>query len=83
MTSATALVRVVGEPEPAVIPGDVNGDGQVSNIDAALTYAYFNGNYELTQEQLGAADVNGDGVVTNIDAALIYAFYNGRIDAFS
>ncbi len=83
--AASALVRVVGEekPEPAVTPGDINGDGQVSNIDAALTYAYFNGNYELTEEQLAAADVNGDGAVTNIDAALIYAFYNGRIDAFA
>lgn len=63
--------------------GDVNSDGDVNNIDAALIYAHFNGKLSgdncFTDAQLAAADVNGDGKVNTNDAALVYAFYNGRI----
>ena len=31
------------EEQPALRVGDVNGDGEVDNIDAALVYAYYNG----------------------------------------
>ena len=66
----------------AVQLGDVNGDGKVTNLDAALTYACYNGTCQLTDEQKQAADVNGDGKVTNLDAALIYAYYNGTVTSF-
>ena len=62
--------------------GDVNGDGEVDNIDAALIYAYFNDKCSFTEEQLSAGDVNGDEVVDNIDAALIYAYFNEVISKF-
>lgn len=65
-----------------VLLGDVNGDGEVDNIDAALTYAYFNDKCSFTEEQLSAGDVNGDGEVDNIDAALIYAYFNDVISKF-
>ena len=66
----------------AAIPGDVNGDGVVNNLDAVLVYAYHNGKSELTEEQLAAADVNGDGRVNNLDASMIYAYHSGKITQF-
>ncbi len=68
--------------EPTITLGDVNGDGKVDNLDAALVYAYYNGRQAFSAQQLAAADVNGDGKADNLDAALIYAFYNGKIAAF-
>lgn len=64
------------------VPGDINGDGRVTNVDAALVYAAYNGTTELTNAQLALADVNGDGEITNVDAAMIYAYYNGTLDSF-
>lgn len=57
--------------ERPIIVGDVNGDGEVNNIDAALIYAHVNGKHTLTAEQLKAADVNGDGEVSYLDAMSI------------
>ena len=65
-----------------IVLGDVNNDGNVDNLDAALVYAYYNGRQAFSARQLAAADVNGDGKADNLDAALIYAFYNGKIAAF-
>lgn len=53
------------------VPGDVNGDGKVSAIDARMALQYNAGNKELTAEQKAAADVNGDGKVSAIDARWI------------
>lgn len=66
----------------AVVLGDVNGDGEIDNLDANLVYRYFNGKVTLTDEQLAAADVNGDGEVDNLDANTIYRYFNGKITAF-
>ena len=69
-------------PTPTVVYGDVDGNGIVESIDAALTYAYYNEKTTLTAEQLAAADVDGNGTVDSIDAALIYAYYNEKLAAF-
>ena len=66
----------------AAVLGDVNGDGEIDNLDANLVYRYFNGKVMLTDEQLAAADVNGDGEVDNLDANTIYRYFNGKITAF-
>ncbi len=50
------------------VPGDVNGDGRVTAIDARWALQAASGTRELTDEQILAADVNGDGKVTAIDA---------------
>lgn len=55
--------------------GDVNGDGAVDDVDAALVYGYVNGRLTLTQEQLSRADMDGSGQVDAADAAQIYAAY--------
>ena len=65
-----------------VVYGDVNGDGEVTTFDAALTYAYVNKKVTFTEEQQKVADINGDNEVTTFDAALIYAYVNKKISAF-
>lgn len=56
---------------PLVTPGDVNGDGKVTAMDARIALQYTAGNKTLTDEQKAAADANGDGKVTAIDARWI------------
>lgn len=63
--------------------GDVDNNGEINALDAAMVYAIANGKTEATEAQLEAADVNGDGEVTPMDAALIYAYANGKITQFS
>jgi hypothetical protein len=58
--------------------GDVNDDGSVNSIDAALIL-------QLTAGLVGSllnepsADVNGDGTINSIDAALVLQFTAGLI----
>ena len=59
--------------------GDVNDDGQVTNLDATEVLKYDAG---ITSEISDAADVNGDNEVTNLDATLILKYDSGLIDEF-
>lgn len=59
--------------------GDVNNDGVVDDVDAALAYAIANGKLTADLSQQDAADINGDGQVTAKDAEIIYAFYLGEL----
>ena len=63
------------------IAGDVNNDGYVNTIDAAMVYAYYNGKIELSDFQQLMANVCGSGADT-LAAAVIYAFYNGKLTRF-
>ena len=65
-----------------ILPGDLNGDGEVDIFDANLVVAYYNGTAELTDAQIAAADVNNDGDVDIFDANLIVSYYNGTIVSF-
>jgi hypothetical protein len=69
-------------PPPAIIYGDVNGDGEISAYDAALTAQVAVDLITLTPEQTKAADVNSDREVTAYDAALIAQRAVGLIDKF-
>lgn len=69
-------------PELPDLPtGDVNGDGEIDNVDANTIYGYFNATIELDAESLAAADINGDGEVDNMDALMIYNYFNGTVDS--
>ncbi|MCH8066562.1 MAG: dockerin type I repeat-containing protein, partial [Chloroflexi bacterium] len=58
--------------------GDVNCDGEVSSIDAALILQLTAGVVSfLFCEEFG--DVNGDGETTSIDAAIILQFTAGLL----
>lgn len=62
--------------------GDVNADGKINTVDAALVYRYVNATAELKGNQLIAANVNGDEKINAVDAALIYRFVNGNLQQF-
>lgn len=66
----------------AVLLGDVNGDGEIDDLDATLVYAHYNEVQLLSGEYLAAADVNGDGEVDDLDATYIYAYYNEVLKSF-
>lgn len=57
--------------------GDVNLDGIVNSIDAALILKYAAGMAELSEKQLENGDFNGDGTVNSIDAASILKLVAG------
>lgn len=63
--------------------GDVNNDGVVDDVDAALAYAIANGKLTADLSQQDAADINGDGQVTAKDAEIIYAFYLGELTSLA
>jgi len=65
-----------------VIYGDVDGNGEVSAYDAALTAQAAVGLITLTAEQIQAADVSGEGEVSAYDAALIAQKAVGLINKF-
>ena len=73
---------IVEEPEVEIVYGDLNGDGEVTAVDAAMAYSIVNSNMEPTEEQFAAADVNGDGEVTAVDAAMIYSYVNSNLAKF-
>ena len=58
------------------IPGDVNGDGQVSSTDTAYLRRYIAGGYNVTINE-DAGDVNADRLLTAVDVALIRRFIAG------
>lgn len=60
--------------------GDVNGDGEVSNLDAAQVLKYDAGLIDMDDSTLLLADFNFDGEVNNIDAAVILGYDAGVID---
>lgn len=66
----------------AAVLGDVDGDGEVTNNDAAMVYGNYLGKVKFNENQTAAADVDGDGEVTNNDAAMIYGFYLGKVPKF-
>ncbi len=69
-----------GGPLSAARLGDVNCDGDVSSIDAALILQLTAGVVSLLFCQ-EAADVNGDGDTTSVDAAIILQFTAGLVSS--
>ena len=62
--------------------GDVNGDGNISVLDATLIQKYIAGLVTFSNTQKAAADVNNDGSVSIVDATLIQKHIAGLIDKF-
>ncbi len=63
---------------PAGLLGDVNSDGRIDAIDAALVLQFSAGLLPALPSQ-DQADVNGNGMVDAIDAALILQFTAGLL----
>ena len=62
---------VCGAEEILVIPGDVNGDGKITAVDARWALQGAAKKRELSERQIKAADMNGDGKITAVDARQI------------
>jgi endonuclease/exonuclease/phosphatase family metal-dependent hydrolase len=50
-------------PHPAVVPGDLNGDGKVGIPDATLALQIAVGLQKATDAQLAAGDLNKNGKI--------------------
>ncbi|MBR6594868.1 MAG: phosphodiester glycosidase family protein [Clostridia bacterium] len=62
--------------------GDVNLDGKVNSLDAALVLRYDADLYELTEQQKPLGDVTNDGKVNSLDAAMILRYDADLIEGF-
>lgn len=62
--------------------GDVNGDGDINNLDASLALRYDAAVIDFNENEIGFADVNGDGKVDNLDAVMILKYDAGIIQGF-
>lgn len=58
-------------PPPAVVPGDINGDGKVSIPDATLALQMAVGKLTPTDAQLAAGDINKNGKIDISDVTVI------------
>lgn len=72
-----ATCNVCGEERevPDVFPGDADGDGRVTLLDAALLQQHLAG-WDVILDEV-SADTDGDGRVTLLDAALLRQYLAG------
>lgn len=75
-------VVTIGSALSGETPGDVNGDGAISSLDAVLVLRRVAGTLGQTDFTESAADVNGDHEITSLDAVLILKKVAGLITAF-
>jgi hypothetical protein len=68
--------------EPDYLLGDVDGDGEITSVDALLAMRYALGIITLDDDQLLRADADGDGTITSVDALLIMRYAIGLISSF-
>ena len=68
-------------PVTAEQMGDVDGDGQITNLDALLLLYAINDKYNMNAGEFERADLNGDGVLTTAEALMILRYVSGEIDS--
>ncbi|WP_353422807.1 immunoglobulin domain-containing protein [Christensenella massiliensis] len=68
-TKSYCAVLTVSDEAPVVIPGDVDGNGEITATDLAQLAQALIGERELTGASAEAADMNGDGAITPTDLA--------------
>ncbi len=66
-----------GYIEYKVFPGDLNGDGYTSAIDARIILQIVAGLRECDSKTSSLADINGDGRVSAVDARIILQIVTG------
>lgn len=64
--------------QPQTVVGDVDADGEMSVLDAALIQVALVGKKTITAEQTAIADVDKDGEMSVLDAALIQLVLVGK-----
>jgi len=82
-TTATTVTAESNVPSgiTATLYGDVDGDGEVTAIDAVLLQKYINGMVFLSHEQMVNADCVADDVLDEADVAVILQHLIGRYTA--
>lgn len=71
----TSCTFVVG----GALKGDINGDGKVNSLDAAMILRYDADLLDLADSALALGDVNLDGKVNSLDAAMVLRYDAGLI----
>lgn len=61
----------------ANLPGDLNGDGDVTSIDASILQSYLFGRCDITCH--GAADLDYDGAITMADLSKLTKYLTGAM----
>lgn len=79
-TDHFSLYAVVDE-NMQLLTGDVNGDGEISVVDATELQKYLVGLSSLSVDQLAVADANGDGKISIIDATEIQKYLIGLVSS--
>lgn len=79
-TDHFSLYAVVDE-NMQLLTGDVNGDGEISVVDATELQKYLVGLSSLSVDQLAVADANGDGKISIIDATEIQKYLVGLVSS--
>jgi hypothetical protein len=70
--TATATVTWIKEKaEEEIMPGDVDGDSEITINDLALMKLYYIEKQSLNEEAVKAGDIDGDGEITINDIAII------------
>ena len=82
LEAAIVMPATPAAEAPAVMIGDVNGDGKVNTTDAVFILKYAAGMMQLDETQILAADCNHDGKVNTSDAVLILKYAAGMISSF-
>ena len=77
MVTAIIPTAMIGGLASSVLVGDVNGDGEIDEIDASLILQHTAELITLSEEQLGRGDVNADGETDPIDAAFVLMHSSG------
>ncbi len=73
---------VISEVSMPFVPGDVDGDGEVTVADVILVLQNIAGLTSFNAQQLQAADVNLDGQINVGDAILMLRYIVGLIPSF-
>ena len=72
-------IDYVAEPN-ALSVGDVNGDGEITILDATCIQKYIAQLEDFTDKQKEVADVNGDGTISVMDSTQIQKYIVQLID---
>ena len=68
--------REIEQPGDDILYGDVDGDGDITNLDAILLDQYLAG-WDVEGLNIANADVDDDGDITNLDAILLDQYLAG------
>ena len=64
------LIDVVTEPPVVAVPGDVNGDGEVTAADVTALYSFL---LNSDDTAIVNGDQDGDGTITSSDVTAVYS----------